>query len=162
MSEDSLKSMKRAIGTHAHHDHFHRRWCRINICLTDKNISTKGMCPLSVKYPNLEGANPGSKEIDHRLKIKPGQVITTVSCHCILDVRHYPDPWITTHYRFTRRDLMASEFLCVGQARGTWRLWWYSTDLPVTREKWSLRPCSQNLAVLRLRVSPRTSGARGG
>ena len=97
--------------------------------VAEKNISKNGMCPLEIKYPDLEKMNAISEEEDC-LKTKPGQVVTFVSCHCILHVHHYPDPWITTHHRVKGGNLATSEFLCVGQVKGEWRLWRYSTNFP--------------------------------
>ena len=49
------------------------------------------MCPFPIEYT---GQNAGS-EVNDILEIRPGQVVTYVSCYCILGVRHYPDHYYT-------------------------------------------------------------------
>lgn len=100
MSKENFNSMKKDIGTHPHHDHFHRRY-RIKVCLAEENASNNDMCPVAaIKYPSPKEVE--LSEDEGIFKIKPGQVVTYVSCHCILNFRHY-----LVHY-------------CTLQGKGDW------------------------------------------
>jgi hypothetical protein len=66
--------------------------------------------PLKFKYPSPKEVKL-SEEKDI-FKIKPGQVVTYVSCHCILDVRHYPDYYCTLQGKQKDRNRRLGVFVC--------------------------------------------------